>query len=219
MSLPYQEFITPREASKLLKVTTRTLEMWECAGKIPCIRTKGGHRRFLLSDVLSKAGVVPERTRIAYCRVSSVSQKEDLERQVEFFQTHYPHYTIVRDIGSGLNFKRKGLNSILDDAIKGNIQEIVVTHKDRLCRFGFELIERIITSHNGNILVLNQEHTSPEGDLIADLISIITVFSSRITSLGAIKNSIKATLKTPIENTKDENSSHECTESRTENNV
>jgi len=104
---------------------------------------------------------------ICYCRVSTSSQKEDLERQVEYFRCKYPDYEIVKDIGSGLNFKRKGFNTILDSAFKG---EIVVTHKDRLCRFGFELVLRIIESTNGKILVLDKEETSPEKELVNDIL-------------------------------------------------
>jgi predicted site-specific integrase-resolvase len=96
----------------------------------------------------------------------------------------YPEHEIVSDIGSGINFKRKGLLSILDSAIKGDIEEIVVTHRDRLCRFGFELIERVITSGSqGKIVVLNQRKTSPQQELVDDLVSIITVFSSRLYGL------------------------------------
>jgi hypothetical protein len=114
---------------------------------------------------------------------------------------------IIKDIGSGLNFKRKGFNSILDFAIKGDIQEVVVTHKDRLCRFGFELIERIITEYsNGKIVVLNQEKTSPEKELVDDLISIVTVFSSRL--YGLRSHSIKKQIKEATKNVESKTVSH-----------
>ena len=140
---------------------------------------------------------------ICYCRVSTSSQKEDLERQVEFFRCKYPNHEIIKDIGSGLNFKRKGFNSILDFAFKGDIGEVVVTHKDRLCRFGFELVLRIIESTNGKILVLDKEETSPEKELVNDILSIITVFSSRLYGLRshAIKNKIREATSSCSENT------------------
>jgi len=193
------KYIRPEEASRLLKVTVRTLLNWDYKGKVKCIKTKGGHRRFLLSDIISK---IPEKRqptlkkrRICYCRVSTRSQKEDLERQVRYFQNKFPHYEIIKDFGSGINFKRKGFNSILDSAIQGNIKEVVVTYKDRLCRFGFELIERIIKEHSdGTIVVLNQEETSPEKELVTDLLSIITVFSSRL--YGLRSHSLKRKIKT-----------------------
>jgi predicted site-specific integrase-resolvase len=140
---------------------------------------------------------------ICYCRVSTSSQKEDLERQVEYFRCKYPDYEIVKDIGSGINFKRKGFNSILDSAFKGDIGEIVVTHRDRLCRFGFELVLRIIESTNGKILVLDKEETSPEKELVNDILSIITVFSSRLYGLrsNSIKNKIREATSSCSENT------------------
>ena len=160
------EFLTPRRTSELLKVTTKTLQNWDKEGKIKSFRTTGGHRRFALADIRTlmqteKEPITPTQTKICYCRVSTPSQKEDLERQVEFFRQTYPTHRIVQDIGSGLNFKRKGLQTILDIAIAGDLSEVVVTHRDRLCRFGFELIEGIITNHsNGKIVVLDNPKTS-----------------------------------------------------------
>lgn len=176
-----ERYLSPEKASELLNVTRRTLQIWECKGEISCIRTKGNHRRFLESEILSKKREREGFTgrKICYCRVSTSTQKEDLERQVEYFRGEYPNHEIVKDIGSGLNFKRKGFNSILESGFKGDIEEVVVTHKDRLCRFGFELVERIIGK--GKIMVLNQEQTPSEE--IRDLFSAITVFSPQIRAL------------------------------------
>jgi excisionase family DNA binding protein len=198
-----EKLLRPEEASKILNVTVQTLINWTNEGKLQCARTKGNHRRFQLSNILSLCK--PEQARkitnkpkpkrkICYCRVSTHSQKDDLERQIKFFRNEFPTYEIIKDIGSGINFKRKGFNSILEYAIEGNIEEIVVTHKDRLCRFGFELIENIISKQsNGKILVLNRKETSPQEELVNDLISIITVFSSRLYGLRSskIKNKIR----------------------------
>jgi excisionase family DNA binding protein len=179
-----EEYLRPEEVCKLLKVTTRTLINWDKTGKVKCVRTDGGHRRFIKSSLPISQPAKKEGRKICYCRVSSHGQKNDLESQVEFFQSRYPEYEIIKDIGSGINFKRKGFVSILDSAVQGDISEIVVTHKDRLCRFGFELIERIITTQcKGKIVVLDKEETSPEKELVDDLISIITVFSSRLYGL------------------------------------
>lgn len=188
-----ETYLNPKDASVLFNVTVRTLFSWEKSGKIKCIRTNGNHRRYLLSSFPKAKNISSSRRKICYCRVSTASQKSDLERQVEFFKSKYPDYEIVRDIGSGLNFKRKGLQAILDSAEKGDVEEIVVTHKDRLCRFGFELIERIVQKYNGKIVVLDKEKTSPEQELVNDLISIITVFSSRLYGLRShsLKNKIK----------------------------
>jgi len=202
-----EKLLRPEEACRLLNVTNQTLINWSNTGKIQFSRTKGSHRRYKYSTIKPfitnesyndrfKKKISSQRN-ICYCRVSTSSQKEDLERQVTFFRDKYPDYEIIKDIGSGINFKRKGFNSILDDAIKGNIKTIVVTYKDRLCRFGFELIERIITEHsNGEIVVLNKPETSPETELTNDLISIITVFSCRL--YGLRSNSIKKQIKEHI---------------------
>jgi len=199
--------LRPEEASRILNITQQSLINWTNDGKIECVRTKGGHRRFLLSTLVpfSKCSFEKPKRNICYCRVSTASQKEDLERQVTYFRNKYPNYEIIKDIGSGINFKRKGFNSILDSAIKGDIGEIVVTHQDRLCRFGFEFVERIIEQHsNGKIVVLNQIKTSPEQELVNDLISIITVFSSRL--YGLRSNKLKIQIKEEITNKKNENS-------------
>lgn len=188
-----ETYLNPKDASELFNVTVRTLFNWEKTGKIKCIRTNGNHRRYLLSSFPKVKNFSSSRRKICYCRVSTRSQQFDLERQVWFFKNKYPDYEIVRDIGSGLNFKRKGLQSILDSAEKGNVEEIVVTHSDRLCRFGFELIERIVQKYNGKIVVLDKEKTSPEQELVNDFISIVTVFSSRLHGLQSksFKNKIK----------------------------
>lgn len=197
------DLLKPDEAAKLLKVAKQTLINWDNSGLITSYKTKGGHRRYKRSDLLTRlpnsttteqqSTSQPKRN-ICYCRVSTPGQREDLERQADWFRSNYPNHEIIRDIGSGINFKRKGFNTILDTAIQGNLGEVVVTHRDRLCRFGFEFYERIIQQYsNGKILVLNQEQTSPEKELVDDLISIITVFSSRLYGLRShkLKNQIK----------------------------
>ena len=196
------EYLTPIKTSELLKVTTRTLQNWDLDGKLKCFRTEGGHRRFLLSDIrkLMHPNEVVRR-KIAYCRVSKASQKEELQKQIEFLKARNPAHEIIYDIGSGLNFKRKEFQAILDSAIKGDIAEIVVTHKDRLCRFGFELFERIVNSTNGKIVVLDQGETSPDKELVDDLISIVSVFSSRVAGLR--DRSLRRQIKRANENTKD----------------
>jgi len=172
------------------------------SGKLISIRTTGtngknGHRRYNIQSILDnqkhRKQYIPSESHsrckyteqpkqnICYARVSTRSQKEDLERQINYFREKYPNHRIINDIGSGLNFKRKGLQTILDIAIKGNLGELVVTHKDRLCGFGFELIQGITEKYsNGKILVLDKKETSPEQELSNDLISIITVFSARV---------------------------------------
>jgi len=204
-----EQYIGTKEAKKLTGVTTRTLINWDTDGKVRTIRTKGGRRRYLLEDILKKNNKNNKNNQISvcYCRVSSHGQKEDLQRQVDYFRQEFPNHEIVKDIGSGINFKRKGFNSLLEQAIQGNIREIVVTHKDRLCRFAFDLIEGIVKRGDGKILVLDQKETSPEEELVNDLLSIVTVFSSRLYGLRShkLKRKIK---KQALKNSEDEDIPH-----------
>lgn len=188
------KYLTPERVCQILNITSTTLRTWSDKGKIECIRTQGGHRRFLLKDIITiKDPENISRKKYCYCRVSSAGQKDDLQRQVEYLSSRFPDHEILKDIGSGLNFKRKNFNTILEQSLKGNIQELVVTHKDRLCRFGFEIVEKNISTYGGKIVVLDTAKYSPEQELTNDLISIITCFSSRIYGLrsGKIKRAIK----------------------------
>ena len=195
-----EEYLRPKEVREILKISDRTIYNWEKAGKLTCVKTRGGERRFLKSDVFpelkekKEKPIEKKKRKICYCRVSTRSQKEDLERQVLFFKQEYPNYEIVKDIGSGLNSKRKGFNSILDAGIRGDLEEVVVTHRDRFCRFNFDIFERIIKEYsNGVIVVLDKTETSPEQEVVNDLLSIITVFSARVHGLRS--NSIKRKIK------------------------
>ena len=171
-------FVTPEKARKYFNVSDNTLRKWDLEGKIETIRV-GKHRRYKIeTNITSSKPIIKEK--ICYARVSSFDQKEDLERQIDFLKSKYPEYRIVKDIGSGLNFKRKGFNSILELSIRGNIEEIVVTNKDRLCRFGFEFFESILRINNGKIVVLYDEDKSPDQELAEDVLSIITVFSAKL---------------------------------------
>jgi predicted site-specific integrase-resolvase len=118
-----------------------TLRKYVDEGKIKSIKNEAGQRLF---DVESYTGDSTRTTTICYCRVSSSKQRDELERQVVSLQSLYPQAEIIRDIGSGLNFKRKGLLSLLDRLLRGDKLTIVVACRDRLCRFGFELIQYMV---------------------------------------------------------------------------
>lgn len=181
-----ERFLTPIEAREYFNISDVTLRKWCKEGKIESIRpgqTEYSHRRYKVSIPTAQPAkpIKPtSREKICYARVSSRDQKEDLERQVQLLQSRYPTHRIVKDIGSGLNFKRKGLKAVLDAAIAGDIEELVVTTRDRLCRFGFELFEQIIDKYNGKILVLNDRDSTPNGEFVEDVISVITVFAARL---------------------------------------
>jgi len=184
-------YVSSRVACKQLGVHANTLRKWAKDGKIDHIRTASGQRKYNVNAYL---GLHVQPTTICYCRVSSYKQKDDLQRQVEFMQSKYPNAEIVKDIGSGLNFKRKGLKAVVERAIKGERITLVVAYRDRLARFGFDLIEWIINRNDGKIVVLDKSVFSPEQELTKDLLSILHVFSARLHGLRSYKDKIKQNL-------------------------
>lgn len=178
-----EEFFTGKEVKKLLRVSDTTLHRWVEENKIRAIRTPAGQRRYYLSDIqhiLNSNQNPPQKERIAYCRVSSSKQMDDLARQQALFRQQFPHHKLVTDVGSGINWKRKGLRSILEQAMQRNISEVVVAHRDRLCRFSFELLEWIFSYNGVKLVVLDQEENkSSDTELADDILSIIHVYSCR----------------------------------------
>lgn len=181
-------FVPTRKATKILGIHANTLRKWANEGKIKYIRTIGQQR---LYDVDSFVNPVSNKRNFCYCRVSSQKQRDDLERQVEFMRKRYPNHELITDIGSGINFKRKGLKTILELADQGNIGEVVVAHRDRLCRFGFEILSWFIEKRGGKIVVLEEVRLSPQEELTQDLLSIIHVFSCRLHGLRKYSCEIK----------------------------
>ena len=197
------EFVGGKEASKILGVHQRTLYQWEEKGEIETIRTSGNKRLYNVKKYLAskvKANNIceklddldnkNEKLNICYIRVSTQNQKDDLERQKLLMTTKYPNNIIIEDIGSGLNLNKRGINKIIHLAIKGKINELVVAYKDRLTRFGFELIEEIITKYsNGKIIILNKsEEISQEEELVKDVMAIMNVYVAKINGLRRYKN-------------------------------
>ena len=180
------KYYTSRDAAKALGVHPNTLRKMADAGTIETIRISG-QRRYNVD------GYLGERARenvICYCRVSSYKQKDDLDRQIAFMRERYPKAEIIKDIGSGLNFKRKGLKTILERAMQGEQLTVVVAHRDRLARFGSELIRFIIEHNAGQLLVLSEDSLSPKAELTRDLLNIIHVFSRRMQGLRHYKKQI-----------------------------
>lgn len=161
------------------------------AGEIKYYKTTSGQRRYNVDDYL---GTKKELKTICYCRVSSYKQKADLQRQIEYMSERFPGSEIIKDIGSGLNYKRKGLNSVLRRAMSGEAIKLVSAHKDRITRFGFELIALVIEENGGELVVLNQNNLSPEQELTADLLNILHVFSCRMHGLRNYKKQVREAL-------------------------
>ena len=177
------EYINSTKAREMLQVTTETLRNWSNKGKITAIKTPSGQRRYNLKEINTYLGITPsveKKRNICYCRVSSTKQLDDLERQKDFFRREYPDYELVTDVGSGINWKRKGLKTILEQAMLGNIGTIVVAHRDRLCRFAYELLEFIFETNNVKLMVLDTEAgESGNNELADDILSIVHVYSCR----------------------------------------
>ena len=185
-----------KEAAKALGVRPETLRRWEVAGKIDRpIRTPGGQRRY---DLAKLRGLAPHkapssRVTLAYARVSSHDQKEDLVRQVALLESFCAAngWTLetVQDLGSGLNYQKKGLRTLIRRIGSGEIGRLVITHKDRLLRFGSELVFSLCEHFGTEVVIINtSEEAAFEEDLVADVLEIITVFSARLYGSRSPKN-------------------------------
>jgi excisionase family DNA binding protein len=177
------------ELAELKAVSVDTIRRWEKEGKLESVRTDGGHRRYRLSDfVEQKTGKT-----IAYARVSSHDQKAALDRQDAvlsgYCQSFGWEYEVIRDLGSGMNYRKKGLMKLISAILDGEMARLVITHKDRLLRFGSELIFSLCEYHEVEVVILNKkEDATFEEDLASDVLEIITVFSARLYGARSSKN-------------------------------
>ena len=179
-----------KNACEKLGIHPNTLRRWANEGKIVYVRQQNGNRLYDVDAFLNQ-GNACDRAKIIYARVSSRNQKDDLSNQIKYLRERYPHHELVEDIGSGLNFKRKGFVRLLDRIMSGDIAEIIITHRDRWCRFGFQIFEHIAKQNNCKFVVLDNTQLSPQEELVKDLVSIIHVFSCRIYGLRKYSDKIK----------------------------
>jgi len=184
-------YISTKKACKALGLHQNTLRKMANNNEIKHYKTKTGQRRY---DIENYLGIKKELKTICYCRVSSYKQKDNLQRQIEFMSERFPGSEIIKDIGSGLNYKRKGLISILRRAMSGEAIKLISVHKDRIARFGLELITLVIEENGGELVVLSQNTLSPEQELTTDLLNILHVFSCRMPGLGNYKNQVREAL-------------------------
>ena len=180
--------LTSKKACEKLGIHPNTLRKWAKNDQIKFIRTPANQR---LYDVDNFLGNAKGRSKIVYCRVSSRNQKDDLHSQTKYMRNQFPNHECIEDIGSGLNFKRKGFRALLERIMCGNVEEVIVAYKDRFCRFGFELLEQIASKHNTKIVVLNKVELSTEDELVKDLFAIIHVFSWRLYGLRKYSKQIQ----------------------------
>jgi predicted site-specific integrase-resolvase len=184
-----KRFVSVGEASRLTGLEIQTVRKMADEASIAGYKTPTGQRRLDLQSIQKFCGIVSDDKEISkiqkqnfiYARVSTKKQMDDLSRQLEFLkQLRYSKYTIITDIASGINFKRKGLSTILEACLQKTIGELVVAHRDRLCRFGFELIETLVTKAGGKITVLDDTNNkTSEQELAEDLLAIVHIFSCR----------------------------------------
>ena len=187
------KIISIGQAAKLLGVHVQTLRNWERTGKLkPDSISPGGTRRYNQDKILQITGKeLPEiekdeRITIAYARVSSHDQKADLQRQAQVLELycaeHGYKYELITDLGSGMNYYKEGLTTLIHKILENNVRRLILTHKDRLLRFGAELIFSICEAKGVEVVILNkgEEKASFEEDLAKDVLEIITVFSARL---------------------------------------
>ena len=183
-------YLSAHKATKKLGISSDTLHRWLKQGRITAKTSPFGTRLYDISSIFPEltsqdadytttttaAATTTTKKGFLYARVSSVKQKEDLERQKQLLRSQYPTYELISDIGSGVNFKRPGLKTLLERTSRGMVSEIVVTHRDRLCRFAFDLIQYILSLHTTKLVVLFNDATSDEHELSQDILAINTVF-------------------------------------------
>ena len=192
-----RKLVPIHEAAEALGVSAQTLRRWEREGRlVPDERTAGGRRRYDLARLkpeLFRSQAEAARKTVAYARVSSHDQKDDLERQKQVLELYCARqgwtFEVIADLGSGMNYHKKGLKRLLDAIIAGEVGRLVITHKDRLLRFGAELVFAICEAKNVEVVILNQgEDSTFEEDLAKDVLEIITVFSARLYGSRSRKN-------------------------------
>jgi excisionase family DNA binding protein len=204
------KLVSIKKASKLLGVSICTVRKWDRAGVITSVRTKGGHRRYDIASLLPE--IHPTKNKkikktFAYARVSSHDQKVDLKRQKQVLElycaAHGWDFEIISDLGSGMNYQKKGLKHLLNAILSDDVSRLVITHKDRLLRFGAELIFAICEAKQVEVIILNKgEDTTFEEELVKDVLEIITVFSARLYGSRSKKNQkLLNAVKSAVEDT------------------
>ena len=182
--------------AKAIGKTTKTLRNWDKNGKLKPVRVEDtGYRYYSQEQLNHFLGLKLEKQInkkiIGYCRVSSHKQKDDLERQIENVKTYMYakgyQFEIITDIGSGINYNKKGLNQIIDMVTNSEVEKIVVLYKDRLIRFGYELIENLCNKFGTIIEIIDNTEKTEQQELVEDLVQIITVFSCKLQGKRANK--------------------------------
>ena len=189
----------PKDFAELTGVSVKTLQRWDREGTLKANRTPTDRRYYTYDQYLQFKGVIAEndnRQIVIYTRVSTKNQKDDLQNQVSFLRQFCNARGIIvdqciEDYGSGLNYNRKKWNQLLDEVMERKIKTIIVTHKDRFIRFGYDWFEKFCMKFNTTIVVVNNEELSPQEELVQDIVAILHVFSCRLYGLRKYKKQIK----------------------------
>jgi putative resolvase len=197
--------ISTGKAAKLLGVSVKTLQRWEREGRlIPVARTDSNRRLYTETQIrefigLRQANHAPTKL-VAYCRVSSAAQKPDLANQRKVLEEFVvakglAGVEFIEEVGGGLNFRRKRFLALMDEIGRREVRMLILAHRDRLTRFGFEWFEHYAQTHGCEVLVLNQERLSPEQEMVQDLMTIVRCFSSRLYGLRNYRKKLDEALK------------------------
>ncbi len=189
----------PKEFAKLLNVSVKTLQRWDREQILIAHRTPTNRRYYTYDQYLQFKGikkVEDSRKIVIYSRVSTRNQADDLENQVDFLQQYANARglivdDIIRDYGSGLNYNRKKWNQLLAEVMEGKVRMILVSHKDRFVRFGFDWFEKFCNKFGVEIIVVKNEKLSPHEELVQDIVSILHVFSGRVYGLRKYEKRIE----------------------------
>jgi len=199
------KYYSINEFSKILGVSAQTLRNWDNKGKLhPHHTSLNGYRYYSHEQLNQIVNIKPnlDKIIIGYCRVSSNKQKDDLERQIEnmklYLTAQGKPFEIISDIGSGINYKKKGLKELVKRMSQNKVEKVVVLYKDRLLRFGFELIEYLASLYNCDIEIIDSTEELEQQELVEDLVQIITVFSCKLQ--GKRANITRKFIKELIEN-------------------
>ena len=189
---------SPKQFGALIGKTVNTLQRWDRAGLLKAHRTPTNRRYYTHDQYLEYRGLKAKGTgtTIAYARVSTVAQKPDLQNQLAALRAYCQAHAIqvdewVEEMGSGLNYQRKQFNRIMEEVELGRVQRLIVVHKDRLVRFGFEWFDAFCVRHGTDLLIINGNTLPPEQELVQDLLSIVHVFSARLYGLRSYKKIIR----------------------------
>ena len=202
------KYYSSKDVTKILGVTAQTLRNWDKEGKLKPSYTKSNGYRYYSEDVIlsytQERKTKKDVNVVLYARVSSKKQQDDLERQIsnlkEYAKDKYEKYDVISDIGSGINYEKPGLKKLIEMINKKQVDVIVVLYKDRLLRYGFELVEYFAKLNNVKIEVIDKKDKNQDQELVEDLVQIITVFSCKLQ--GKRKKKTKELLQKTIDEIK-----------------